>query len=99
MLSRQRHRLLDPTLGMIFATNGRGRFYADYELSTSRTINYVTAYGVMGRPTAGQAEFFLNGAGTGGSPTAPANKVPLTRTQHVQYNEFRAGILRAVRRT
>jgi RHS repeat-associated protein len=44
-------------------TNGRGLFYADYESSTSGTINYVTDYDVMGRPTAGKVEFYLNGTG------------------------------------
>jgi len=47
-------------------TNGRGRFYADYESSTSGTINYVNAYDPMGRPTSGQTEFYL--AGTGWRP-------------------------------
>jgi len=45
------------------STNGRGLFYADYESSTSGTINYVTDYDVMGRPTAGKVEFYLNGTG------------------------------------
>jgi RHS repeat-associated protein len=46
-----------------FAANGRGRFYADYESSTSGTINYVLAYDAMGRPTSGQTEFYLAGWG------------------------------------
>lgn len=46
-----------------FATNGRGRYFADYESSTSGTVNYVTAYDALGRPTAGQSEFYLNGTG------------------------------------
>lgn len=46
-----------------FATNGRGLYYADYESSTSGTINVVTAYDVMGRPKEGKAEFYLDGAG------------------------------------
>ncbi|HEY9405477.1 MAG TPA: LamG-like jellyroll fold domain-containing protein [Pyrinomonadaceae bacterium] len=44
-------------------TNGRGRFYADYESSTSGTLNYVEAYDSMGRPTAGKTEFYLEGTG------------------------------------
>jgi RHS repeat-associated protein len=46
-----------------FATNGRGRFYADYESSTSGTINYVLAYDAVGRPTSGQTSFYLLGTG------------------------------------
>ena len=44
-------------------TNGRGRFYANYESSTSGTINFVDGYDSMGRPTSGRTEFFLAGAG------------------------------------
>lgn len=46
-----------------FAANGRGRYYADYESSTTGTLNFITAYDTMGRPTAGKTEFYLNGTG------------------------------------
>ena len=46
-----------------FATNGRGRFYADYESSTTGTINYVTAYDAVGRPSARQTTFYVLGSG------------------------------------
>ncbi|HEY0097929.1 MAG TPA: polymorphic toxin-type HINT domain-containing protein [Pyrinomonadaceae bacterium] len=46
-----------------FATNGRGRFYADYESSTSGTLNFVLTYDAMGRPTTGKTEFYLLGWG------------------------------------
>ncbi len=46
-----------------FATNGRGRFYADYESSVTGMINYVTKYDQMGRPTERQSPFYQNGVG------------------------------------
>lgn len=46
-----------------FATNGRGRFYANYESSTTGTINYVTAYDALGQPTARQTQFYVTGTG------------------------------------
>jgi RHS repeat-associated protein len=44
-------------------TNGRGRFYADYESSTTGTLNFVLAYDTMGRATSGKTEFYLPGTG------------------------------------
>jgi RHS repeat-associated protein len=46
-----------------FATNGRGRYYADYESSTQGTINCVSAYDVMGRATGRLTTFYVLGAG------------------------------------
>lgn len=46
-----------------FATNGRGRFYANYESSTTGTINYITAYDETGRPTARDTDFYVSGTG------------------------------------
>lgn len=44
-----------------FATNGKGRFYADYESSTQGTINLVLAYDAAGRPASRKTNFYLSG--------------------------------------
>jgi RHS repeat-associated protein len=46
-----------------FATNGRGRYYADYESSTQGTINVVGAYDAVGRPTNRSTVFYVNATG------------------------------------
>ncbi len=53
-----------------FAANGRGRFYASYESSPTGTLNYVTAYDGMGRPTAGKTDFYQAGTGWTSYPTS-----------------------------
>jgi RHS repeat-associated protein len=42
-------------------TNGRGRFYADYESSATGTLNYIMGYDAMGRPVSGRTDFYLSG--------------------------------------
>ncbi|MDT7540601.1 MAG: hypothetical protein QOE33_505 [Acidobacteriota bacterium] len=46
-----------------FATNGRGRYFADYESSTQGTLNFVLAYDAAGRPTSRKTNFYLAGTG------------------------------------
>ncbi|HEX8163947.1 MAG TPA: RHS repeat-associated core domain-containing protein [Pyrinomonadaceae bacterium] len=46
-----------------FATNGRGLYYADYESSTSGTLNYVLSYDAVGRPKTRTTGFYLSGTG------------------------------------
>lgn len=45
-----------------FATNGRGRYYADYESSTSGNRNFVTNYDAVGRPLRRTTAFYVIGS-------------------------------------
>jgi RHS repeat-associated protein len=52
-----------------FGVNGRGRFFQDYESSTSGQVTSVRAYDAMGRPIEQDVQFHVAGSGWTGAYT------------------------------